>query len=116
MPTDQDKLNNEAGGIHFCIRLSDRFDHAFAAPGGWAKIDDQDLVVSGVDDLFQLLFQPQQVDRVELAFEDGILQMVAPVSHRLEDLAEPFVVADVVRHQVDVAHDGKGLVFIFCRK
>ena len=38
--------------------------------------------------------------------------MVAPISHRFEDLAKSFVVADVVGDQIDVAHDGIDLAGI----
>lgn len=92
--------------------MSDCIDYAITASGSWAEVDEQNLVVSDVDDVFQLLFQPQQIDRIELAFEDRVLEMVAPISHRFEDFAKPFIVADVVGDQIDVAHDGIDLAGI----
>ena len=44
----------------------------------------------------------------ELALEDGVLQVVAEPSHRLMDLRQPPLVADVVGHQIRVSH---GLIY-----
>jgi hypothetical protein len=96
--------------------LSDCFDYTIAASGGWAEVDNQDLVLPGVDDFSELLFQAQQIDGIELAFEDGILQVIAPVSQGLKNFAKPFIVADVVGNQVDVAHDGMDRAGIFAER
>jgi hypothetical protein len=39
--------------------------------------------------------------------------MVAPISHRFEDFAKSFIVANVVGDQVDIAHDETDLTAIF---
>ena len=44
----------------------------------------------------------------ELALEDGVLQVVAEPAHRLMDLRQPPVVADVIGHQIRVSH---GLIY-----
>ncbi len=51
-------------------------------------------------------FRPalRQVRSRKLAFENGILQMVAVPAHGLKHLAQPLVVADVVADQVGGAH------------
>jgi hypothetical protein len=57
-----------------------------------------------LDDFRERMPTSGQIDRRELALEDRVLQMVAEVAHGLEDLAEAFVVADVVANEKSVAH------------
>ena len=45
-----------------------------------------------------------EIEVGKLALEDGVLEMVAIAAHDLEDLAETFVVRDVVGHEVGGAH------------
>src|ERR1017187_1916458 len=57
-----------------------------------------------VDDRRQFRTAPRQVRRRQLAFEDRILQMVPVPTHRLKDLAQTFVIANVVADQIGKAH------------
>ena len=45
-----------------------------------------------------------QLALCELAFEHAVLQMIAPISHRLIDFAKPFRVTDIVGNDVGVSH------------
>jgi hypothetical protein len=101
--------NDETGRIYLGERLSDRFDHTVSASRRRAEVNEQDLVMSGVDDFFELLFQPEHVDRIELALEDGVLDVVAPIAHGFKYLAKPFVVTNIVGDQVNVAHQKQWL-------
>jgi hypothetical protein len=57
-----------------------------------------------VDDRRQCGSAPRKVGGRQLALEDGKLQMVAEPAHRLEDLAQALVIADVVADQVGESH------------
>lgn len=46
----------------------------------------------------------REVDRSELALEDGILQVHAEIAHGVVNLAQAFGVADVVGDEVGVSH------------
>ena len=48
--------------------------------------------------------EADQVRGGELAFEDGVLEVIAVASHDFEHLAEAFVVGDVVADEVGFAH------------
>lgn len=92
------------GTVDWGIRLAEGGDHSIAAAFGGAKIDEEHLVFAMVDDLAECLAALGKVDRPELALEDGVLQVVAKAAHGFEDLAEPFVVTDVVADEEGVAH------------
>jgi len=49
-----------------------------------------------VDDAAQFDAEVGEIEGSELALEDGELEVVAVIAHDLEDLAEAFVVGDVV--------------------
>jgi hypothetical protein len=49
--------------------------------------------------------EPHQITRIELAFEDGILQVIAPIPQGFKNLAEPLVIPNVVGDQIDGSHD-----------
>ena len=57
-----------------------------------------------MDHLRQLSAQPNQVCARELAFEDGILKMVAETTQNLKDFPEALVVADIVADEIRSAH------------
>lgn len=57
-----------------------------------------------MNDLAQLGAAARQIHRRELALEDGILEVIAKVTHRLKDLAQALFVADVVADEIGLAH------------
>jgi hypothetical protein len=59
-----------------------------------------------MNDVAEELATPGEIGRRHLAFEDGILEVVAEIPHGAEHAAEPFVVADVVADQIGVSHGG----------
>lgn len=75
-----DDLNDQTGTIDGDIGLSEGFDDTFTSTCGWTQVDKQDLVMSVIDDLRQFLFTADQIGIIQLAFEHGVLQVIAPVS------------------------------------
>ena len=73
-------------------------------PSAGPEMDEQDLVFVVVDDAGEFGAAADEVAGGELAFEDGVLEVVAVTAHGLEDLAEAVVVADVVADEVGLAH------------
>jgi len=57
-----------------------------------------------MDDRTEARAQLYEFAVVQLASKDRELQMLAIAFHRLEDLAQPLRVADIVRHHVSLAH------------
>lgn len=67
-------------------------------------MDEQNLILVMIDDAGEFGAAPNQVARGELALEYGVLQMITVAAHRLEDFAQPLVVADVVTNQKGLPH------------
>ena len=67
-------------------------------------MDEQNLILVVVDDAGKFGAAPNHVARGELAFEYGVLQMIAVPAHRLEDSAQPLVISDVVTNQIGLPH------------
>src|SRR5262249_10791300 len=86
------------------IGLTKGSDDAVAAALGRSQADEQDLVLIVVDDRDEVAPASRQVRGGQLAFEDGVLQVVAIVAHGLEDFAQALVVADVVADKVTCTH------------
>ena len=86
------------------VGFSQRGDDAIAASVGGAKVDEQNLIVSVVDDVLKLRLTLEQVNIGQLALEDAELDVVAPVFHRFEDLAKSLSVSDVVADNVGSEH------------
>jgi NADPH-dependent curcumin reductase CurA len=57
-----------------------------------------------IDDFAQGAFQFESLGRVEVAFKDGELEVVAEVATGFENAPEPFIVGDVITNQVRSAH------------
>ena len=98
------ELDDDARRVDRGVGLAQRADHPFAAAFGGAEVDEQHLVFVVLDDLTECVSALGQIDRRELALEDRVLRMVAKVSHGLEDLAEAFIVADVVADEKGISH------------
>src|SRR5947207_2455517 len=64
------------------------------------------------DDAGEVGSTAHQIGRGHLTLEYGVLQVVAVIPHRLEDLLQPLVVADVVADEVGCTH---GLENSLCR-
>ena len=83
-------------------------------------MDEQNLVFGVLDDAGEFGAAADEVGRGELAFEDGVLEMVAETAHESEDFAEAAVVGDVVTDEIGLAHVGYlrrvGLPASRCRK
>jgi hypothetical protein len=67
---------------------------------GWAQVNEQHLVFIMVNDSRERHPASNQIARRELAFEYGVLQMVAIATHGLKDLAKALVVRNVVTDQI----------------
>jgi len=67
-------------------------------------MDEQNLILVVVDDVGKLGAATDQIRLSQLAFKNRILKMIAVPAHGLEDLAQAFVVADVVTDQVGLPH------------
>src|SRR5437763_13620935 len=52
----------------------------------------------------QIRAAPRQIARRELAFENGVLQMVAIPAHDLKYFAQAFVFANVITDQIGASH------------
>lgn len=96
--------HNDARRIHCRVRLAQRRDDAVPAPFRRPEIHEQHLVLHVVDNFRQFGAAPRQFHRRELAFEYGVLQMVAKPAHRLINLAQALVITNVVTDQVRDTH------------
>jgi hypothetical protein len=67
-------------------------------------MDEQNLVFGVVDDAGEFDAAADEVGGGELAFEDGVLEVVAETAHEFEDFAEAAVVGDVVADEIGLAH------------
>jgi hypothetical protein len=74
-----------------------------------AEVDDEDLVVSVVDDRGEVAFEPDALDRGQNAAEDGELPGLAVGLGKAVGTAEALGVGDVVAEEVGASHGG-GLV------
>ena len=86
------------------VGKSKRFDDSFATPFGRTEVDEQNLVVSVIDDGSKFFTKGEQFGRAELAFEDAVLKMVATSANRFENFLKPFVVANVLADQIGRPH------------
>src|SRR5258706_14983198 len=92
------------------VELTHRSDHFVAAPTNRAQIDEQNLILDGVDLGGQVAAKLHELAVVQLAAEYGILNVVAPSAHHFVDASEATRVADVVTHDVHLAHGSPSLV------
>src|SRR5438445_675007 len=69
-----------------------------------AEIDEQHLILVVVDENAQLMAAPCEIGRIELTLENRVLQVIAKPAHRLVDLRQPALVADVVADEEGVPH------------
>jgi hypothetical protein len=90
--------------VEICIRFAEGCDDAITASFGRAEINEEDLILIVVNDGAEVDFQPDEVGCGELALEDGVLKVVAVTAHGLKDLAQAFVIADVVADEEGFAH------------
>ncbi len=95
---------DDTGGVERGVGEAEGGDDAVAAAFGGAEVDEEDLVFVVMDDAGEFGAAANEVAGGELAFEDGVLEVVAEAAHRFEDFAEAFVVGDVVADEVGLAH------------
>jgi len=88
------------------IRQAERCDGAVSSVVAGTKVYEENLIFFVVDDGFEFFFKLGFFSRVQVAFEDGELEVVAPVAAGLEDAGESFVIANVVADEVGAAHGG----------
>jgi hypothetical protein len=67
-------------------------------------MDKQHLIFVLVDYERKFGTAPNKVAGRELALKDGVLEMIAVPAHRLEDLAEALIVADIVTNKIRLTH------------
>jgi hypothetical protein len=91
-----DGLDDDTGGVEFGVGPAESGDDAVTAALGGTEVDEEDLIFVAVDDDGEVGAEAEEVSLSELAFEDGVLEVVAEAAHEFEDLAEAFVVGDVV--------------------
>jgi hypothetical protein len=100
------ELDNDASGVEASVGAAESSDDAVAAALGGAQIYEEDLVLVVMDDAAELDAEVDEIRGGELTLEDGVLEVVAVAAHDFEDLAEAFVVGDVVGDEVGGAHGG----------
>ena len=98
-----DGSDDEAGLVDFFVGLADGGDDAFAAEGGGAEVDEDDLILVVVDVGAELFFELGFFEAGEVALEDGKLKVPAKVPAGLKNPAEALGVADVVGDDVIAA-------------
>jgi len=96
--------NHIARRINRRIRLPQRFNDTFATSIGRPKVDEQYLIEIVMDDVVQLAAALNQLAFTELAFEHAVLQVIAPVPHRLIDFAKPLIVTNVIGNDIRMPH------------
>ena len=97
-------LDNRGGRVDVVVRFPQRGDDAIASTIGRTEVDEQDLIVSVVDDVLQLRLTLEQINFGQLTLEDAELNVIAPVFHSFEDLAKSLSVCDVVADDVRSEH------------
>ncbi len=97
-------LDDEARRVDAGVRFAESGDHAVSPPFCGAKIDKENLVLGVVDDVAEFAAELDEIGWSELALEDGVLEVIAPAAHNLEDAPQAFVVGDVVANKVRRAH------------
>ena len=97
-------LKDVARRVEFNIRGAEAGDSFFSAIFRRAKVDEEDLVFLGVDDVSQLFLEFNFVGKAQVAFEYGVLEVVAVVATGFVNLAQAFGVADVVGDDVGGKH------------
>ena len=95
---------DDAGGVEFDVGGAECGDDAAAAALGGAEVDEEDLVFGWFDDLGEFVFECDFFCGGEVAFEDGVLEVVAVIFAGFEDATEAFFVADVVADDPGVSH------------
>jgi len=98
--------DDETGGVDGGVRESEGGDDAVAAAFGGTEMNEEDLIFTVFDDAGEFGAAADEVAGSELAFEDGVLEVVAETAHEFEDFAEAAVVGDVVADEVGLAHFG----------
>src|SRR5208337_2628439 len=90
--------------LHLEVRHTQRGDDAVATALRGAEHHKDHLVFGVLDDFSQLGFELCLLPRIEVALEDGELEVVAVVLADLEHPAQAFGVGDVVANQIGDAH------------
>lgn len=96
--------DNETGGVDGGITFTQRGNNAITTSFRRSQFNEEDLVLAMIDNLAQHVAATRQVRRRELAFEDGVLQVISHIPHGFEGFAETFVIADVITDQIGVTH------------
>ena len=97
-------LEDVARGVEFDVGGAEAGDSFFSATFCRSEVDEEDLVFFGVDYGFQFFFEFNFVGGAEVAFEYGVLEVVAVVAAGFVNLAQAFGVADVVGDDVGGQH------------
>jgi hypothetical protein len=99
-------LHDDAGREDGRVGYAECGDDAVAPAFSGTEIDEEDLILVMVNDGGQFGAEPDEVGGIQLAFENGVLEVVAVTAHDLEDLSEAFVVAYVVADEEGFSHEG----------
>ena len=114
-----EELHNKAGQVHFGIGLSEGGDDPFPSKSTGSKVDEESLIVLQVHDLAQATFHFGFFAAVEIAFENGILEVFAIALADFVNLPEAFLIPDIIGHDKgSTAHlngSGKGCIVRFPR-
>jgi hypothetical protein len=95
---------DETRGVDGGVREAKGCYDPVATAFGGAEMDEEDLVFRVLDDASKFDAAADEVSGSELAFKDGVLEVVAETAHELEDFAEAAVVSDVVTDEIGLAH------------
>jgi hypothetical protein len=97
--------DHQASSVDGRISLAERSDYPFAATFRGPQVDEQHLIFVVLNDFAQGMTATGNIDGVELALEDRVLQVVAEISHRFEDAPQSLRVANIVSYQVGISHE-----------
>ena len=103
--SDLSHSNHVARCINRRVRLAKRLDDSLTTTIGGTEVDKQYLVKIVMNDLGQFGSALNQLALAELAFKHAVLQMIAPVAHRLINFAKPLGITNVVGNDIRVSHD-----------
>src|SRR5687768_7167899 len=92
------------------VELAHRNNHFVAAATNGAKIDEEDLILDGIDLGGEVAPKLDELAMIQLAAEHRILNVVAPSSHYFVNTSEATRVADVVAHDVHLTHGSPSLI------
>jgi hypothetical protein len=101
-------LYHVTGGVQLSIGQPEGCDDPVASAFGRPEVNEEHLVLFVVNDFGEGLFDLDFFAGRQVAFEDGVLQVIAKVLARFEGQAQALAVGDVVADEIRGAHGLSG--------